>query len=92
MSRTCAFEWRKRLKEGREKVEDDSMSGRPLTSRTEVNVERVRQVMSVDRRLTVRIAASQLNIKKDTIWKIIIKILECGQSATNYLLNDISIH
>lgn len=36
------FEWSKRLKERSEKVEDDSRSGKPSTTGTEVNVERVR--------------------------------------------------
>ena len=43
MSRLHVFEWHKRFKEGREEVEDDARSGRPSSSRTEDNVERVRQ-------------------------------------------------
>ena len=37
------FEWHRRFKEGREEVEDDHWSGRPSTSSTDENVERVRQ-------------------------------------------------
>ena len=43
MSRSRVFEWHKHFKEGREEVEDDARSGRPSSSRTEDNVERVRQ-------------------------------------------------
>lgn len=57
MSRTRVFEWHKRFKEGHEEVEDDSRSGRPSSSRTEVNVKRVTQIERGDRRLTVRMSA-----------------------------------
>ncbi|XP_077416144.1 protein GVQW3-like [Vanacampus margaritifer] len=71
MSRSRVFEWCKRFKEGREDVEDDPRSGRPTTSRTEANVERVRQMLSGDRRLTVRLIANELGINRDNVWKII---------------------
>jgi len=44
----------RRFKEGREEVEDDHRSGRPSISRTEENVQRVREKVRSDRRLTVR--------------------------------------
>ena len=43
MSRTCLSEWLRRFKEGREEVEDEYRSGRPSTSKTDHNVECVRQ-------------------------------------------------
>ena len=51
----------------------DPKSGKPLTSRTEVNVEQTRQVVCGDRRSAVRITANQLDMKKDCLedyhWK-----------------------
>ena len=62
MSRTRAFEWHKRFKEGWEEVEDDPRSGRPSTSRTVDNIERVEQMVRADRRLAVRMIAEELSI------------------------------
>ena len=74
------FEWHKRFQEDSEDVKDDSRNGRPSTSRTEVNVDRVRQVMCSKCRLTVWRIASQLDVKKDSfkdhhqrfghVWKV----------------------
>jgi hypothetical protein len=35
LKKSCAFEWQKRFKEGRENVEDDERSGRPRSHRTD---------------------------------------------------------
>ena len=48
LSRTMGFKWHKAFKEGRENVEDDPRSGRPISS-TNQNVEVVRAVMAKDR-------------------------------------------
>uniref|UniRef100_A0A8C4NIW3 Mos1 transposase HTH domain-containing protein n=1 Tax=Eptatretus burgeri TaxID=7764 RepID=A0A8C4NIW3_EPTBU len=76
MSRTCAFEWHRRFKEGREEVEDDPRSGKLSTSRTADNIERVKQMMHTDRRLAVRMIAEDLSINMDTVWSIITENLE----------------
>ena len=71
MSRSRVFVWCKRFKEGREDVEDDPRSGRPSTSRNEANVERVKQMVRGDRRLTVRQIADELGMNHNSVWKII---------------------
>ena len=66
MRRTRLFEWHRRFKEGREEVEDDHRSGRPSTSRTDENVEHVRQKMRSDRRLTARMIADELGMNSES--------------------------
>ena len=56
-----------RKERGRGDVKDDSKSGRPSTRRTEENVERVSQNMQRDRRLTVRMIASELNMNCERV-------------------------
>ena len=63
MSKTRLFEWHRRYKEGREEVKDDHKSGRPSTSRTDENVQRVRQKVRSDCHLTVRMTANKLGME-----------------------------
>ena len=67
MSRTRIFEWDKRFKEGREDVEDDLRSGWPATNRTNENVERVREKVRSDRRLTVRMITDELSMNSERL-------------------------
>ena len=89
MSRAYAFEWQKRFLEGQEECEDDQRSGRPVTNRTDNNLNRVKQLMRVDCRLTVRIIFEELSIVKNTAWKILTENLEmlklCAKMAPKIL-------
>ena len=71
ISRTRLFEWHRRFKEGREEVEDNHRSGRPSTSRTDENVERVKQNVRNDRRLTVIMIADEFGMNSERVWRII---------------------
>jgi len=68
MSGTHLFEWHRRFKEGREEVEDDHRSGRPSTSRTEENVQCVREKVRSNHRLTVRMIANELDMNSERVW------------------------
>ena len=59
LSRTMVFKWHKVFKEGRENVENDPCSGRPISLTNDQNVEVVRAVMAEDRRMSVRMIAGQ---------------------------------
>jgi hypothetical protein len=45
MSRTRIFEWHKLFIEGREEGEDDERPGRPSTTKTEENVEKISEIV-----------------------------------------------
>ena len=83
MSRTRAIEWRKRFKEGREEVEDDPRSGRPSTSRTADNIERVKQMVHADRRLTVRMLLKNFPSTTTLTGASSLKISKCARCAKN---------
>ncbi|KAJ4446455.1 hypothetical protein ANN_13151 [Periplaneta americana] len=67
VSRKCVYEWFERFREGKETIEDEPRSGPPSTSRTPEMIEKVRQMLAQDRRLTLRLIAEELDISKDAI-------------------------
>ena len=71
LKKTAVFSWHKRFKEGREDVDDDDRPGRPVTHRTEETVDTVRNLITSDRRLTVRMIADELNLSRETVRKIL---------------------
>lgn len=62
LSRKSVFQWHKLLKEGCESVEDEPRSGRPSTSTTEENVEKIKSKVIKNRHLTVRELAEDVGI------------------------------
>jgi len=64
LSRAQVFRWHKSFSEGREQVEDEPHAGRLSTSKTNNNVERVRSLVRSDRRLTLRMMSSELNLNR----------------------------
>jgi hypothetical protein len=48
LSRTVVFELHSRFKVGRVSAEDDERSGRPTTSKTTENVEKIRELIHED--------------------------------------------
>ena len=83
MSRTRLFEWHRRFKERKEELEGDQSSGRPSTSRTDKNLERVKQKVRSDCSLTVTMIADELiteDLGMKKIWaKMILRLLNEGQ-------------
>ena len=71
MSRTRVFEWHKRFAEGREDVENDPKSGRPCTSTTDANFEKVQQLVRSDRPLTIHVIANEVGMDKETVRTIL---------------------
>ena len=48
-------------------MKDDARSGRPLTVRTDKNVESVHCLLTEDHRTTLQVIADRLNIGKETV-------------------------
>lgn len=71
MSRARVFEWHKRFYEGREEVEDDERSGRPVTVRSDENVQKINGIVRTDRRLSTRMIADMVNTNRETVRQIL---------------------
>ena len=75
------FKWHKAFKEGRENVEDDPRSGRPISSINDQNVEVVRAVMAKDRQLSVRMIAEEIGLNKNAVHRIITEHLHMRKNC-----------
>ena len=65
------FAWFKRFKEGREEIGDDQLPGRPSTSKTKANIEKIGEIVRQNRRLSTRAIAELINIDKETVRQIL---------------------
>ena len=77
------FKWHKAFKEGRENVEDDPRSGRPISSTNDQNVEVVRALMAKDRRLNVRMIAEETGLNKNAVHRILNEHLHMRKFVRN---------
>jgi len=75
MSKTRVYEWYKRFQEGREDVEDDERLGRPSTSTTDENVEKVKEMIMSDRRIIIREVADDVGISIGSCHEIFSDVL-----------------
>ncbi|KAG5307706.1 GVQW3 protein, partial [Acromyrmex insinuator] len=71
LDRTAVFEWHKRFLEGRETLEDDKKSGRPILVRTPEMIEKVRDFVANDRNASLKMMDEALNISRETIRTIL---------------------
>jgi len=88
---TVVFEWHKAFKEGRENVEDDPRSGRPVLSTNDQNVEVVRAVIAKDRRLSVRMISEETGLDKDAIHRILTDHLHMRKICAKLVPKNLSV-
>ncbi len=70
-SYTTVTRWAKRFREGREDVNDDPRSGRPVSELTDENIELVRQVINNDPHSTYDEIIAETSLSYGTIERII---------------------
>jgi hypothetical protein len=57
LDRSNVFRWHSRFRDGRELVENDERDGRPKSTRTEINIAAVADLVKNDRRIASRMIA-----------------------------------
>jgi hypothetical protein len=67
LPKRSVYEWIEKLKNGRTIVTHEEGSGRPSTATTDDNIERVRDMVLLDRRLTIDEVANRLQIMKNNV-------------------------
>lgn len=71
LSRAQVFRWHKAFSDGRKSVQDDPRSGRPLSSKSDENVGKIRDLVRNDRRLTTRMIAEELDLNHTTVHQVL---------------------
>ena len=71
LNQTQIKKWFNRFKNGRMSVESEARSDRPFTGRNEEVIEKVRQILMEDRRLTLREIVEELGISRGSIHSIL---------------------
>ncbi len=66
MKPATVYKWVKRCHEGRESLEDDQRSGRPVTTRNEENVKRIENALAGNRRMSIRWLSESHEINCET--------------------------
>nr|CAH7735575.1 unnamed protein product [Callosobruchus chinensis] len=92
MSRTRVFEWHKRFSEGREEVEDDERTARPVTSRIEENIKKVNEIVRKDRRLSLRMISDLSNIDRETVRKILHEDLKMTKVCAKMVPKNLTLN
>lgn len=85
ISQPRVYEWYKRFQEGREDIEDDARSGRPSTSTSDENVEKVKEIVLANRRITIREVAEEIGISYGTCEAIFADVLNMKQVAAKFV-------
>jgi len=67
--------WHKDFKDGRETVEDNDRSGYSSTSSSDENVSDVKELLDIDRRLSLRFIAEDLTMSNLTVHIIVTETL-----------------
>lgn len=92
VSLKCVYDWFKRFQEGRDSIEDADRSGRPTSVRTLENVEKVKQLLSHDRRLTIRMISDELYLNRETVRLILTQDLGkrkiCSRLVPHFLTTE----
>jgi hypothetical protein len=86
MSRTQCFEWYSRFKTGRTSNDEDPRSGRPSTSTDDVHIEAIRDLILINRLLTIREIAEDVGISFGSCQAILTEKLNMHCVAAKFVL------
>lgn len=90
-SYTTVKKWVAEFKRGRENIEDDPRSGRPMTSTTEENINKVCDLILKDRRLTIREIADTIGISYERTQNIIVHELGFSKVSARWVPRLLSV-
>uniref|UniRef100_A0A1B6D8M0 Mos1 transposase HTH domain-containing protein n=1 Tax=Clastoptera arizonana TaxID=38151 RepID=A0A1B6D8M0_9HEMI len=84
--------WHKSFKDGREDVEDEQRSGRPSTTQTDEDVNRVREFLNIDRRASLREISEELNLTYYNVREIVTSKLKKRKVCAKLVPPRLALH
>ena len=90
LSKTRAYERYSAFKRGGDMVEDLPCSGWPSTSSTEVNIAKVKQMVTENRHLSLREVATELSVSHESICTTLNKCLGMKHVAAQLVPKDLN--
>ncbi|CAK9805507.1 Protein GVQW3 [Anthophora plagiata] len=84
-SRTQCYEWFIRFKNGRQSIEDDPRPGRPLIATDNTCIEKISDLVRVNRRLTVRELSEEVGISIGSCHEILTEKLNMHRVAAKFV-------
>ncbi|VEN50524.1 unnamed protein product [Callosobruchus maculatus] len=85
LDQSNVYWWYKMFSEGREDVNDEERAGRPSTSTTDENIDKVKKIVLANRRITVREVAEDLNISIGSCHSILTNNLGMSRVAAKFV-------
>ncbi|KAI6658692.1 hypothetical protein LOD99_10987 [Oopsacas minuta] len=77
--------WIERFDNGDEELHDDPRAGRPTSSKSRNNIERIQTILDEDRRITLRELEERVGISKATLHSIITEDLEMSKATERWV-------
>ena len=89
-SYSTVAEWTRRFREGRVSVEDDCRIGRPITSRTDENIDLIRTLIEENPHVSIRYLAFDTGISYGTISSIIHDDLKLKKLCARWIPHELT--
>ena len=90
LSKTRAYEWYSAFKSGRDVVEDLPRSGQPSASSTEVNIAKVKDMVTENRHSSLREITAELSVSHESIRTILNDFLGMKPVAARLVPKDLN--
>ena len=85
LSKTRVYEWFSRFKNGEMSIEGQPRSGRPATSRSDENVDKINALIREDRRRTIDQLCEMSGISWSSVQRILSEDLHMGRVAAKFV-------
>ena len=90
LNRSNVYRVYSRFRDGRQLVQDGERGGRLKSTRTEVNIAAVRDLVKNDRRISSRMIAQTLNVPKTVVLRILKEKLGKRKLCSRFILHPLT--